>query len=222
MIRSGLDLIILLLYAKNKEKIEGVTRLTKLLFLLVENHFKQLKKEFNFEPWDYGPWSSQVMDYLETAKDLNLIKIEERELSPLEEKDYDYIKTELEASEILELEEKKIKIFSLTKRGEKIAHHLLQKISPEDLKAIEELKKRFNKEPLKFLIEHIYRKFPQFTIKSLIKKRILPSPELEFKEKFPSSKIDKKLFKLVGILSELSVEEEKKLLKHVISERVLK
>ena len=57
MIRSGLDLIILLLYAKNKEKIEGVTRLTKLLFLLVENHFKQLKKSLilNHGTMDHGP-----------------------------------------------------------------------------------------------------------------------------------------------------------------------
>lgn len=57
MIKSGLDLLMLLLYANEQEKIEGITKLLKLLFLLIkEEKFKEFEKEYGFEACNYGPW----------------------------------------------------------------------------------------------------------------------------------------------------------------------
>jgi len=107
---SGIDLILLLLYfedLRGRREIEGVTRLTKMVFWLIKKYFKRLDREFEFEPWEGGPWSPRIGDYLELLEDKNLITIEERSLPLLEEEDYDALRFEEEQEVKLEIPHKK-------------------------------------------------------------------------------------------------------------------
>jgi len=90
-VESGLDLILLLLYAKGstgtlKEEIPDTTRLIKLLFLLVkEGGFAKIGKELRFEPKDYGPWSGDVFDAIEALKEIELIETQKLPPNSFEE-----------------------------------------------------------------------------------------------------------------------------------------
>ncbi len=182
MIKSGLDLLMLLLYANKQEKIEGITKLAKLLFLLTkEENFKEFEKEYEFEAYNYGPWSSQVLNFTETVKEMELIKSEEHKLKPYEEKDVDLIEGELEGTKI---PENSIDIFSLTPDGIKVAIMLYGKLTEDERTKIEGIKKKFNRMSLSELIRYVYLKYPEFAKKSRIKEKFIPismfgiSPEL--------------------------------------------
>jgi len=184
-LKSGLDLFMLLLYVNNQEKIEGITRLVKILFLLIEEGgFKKFETEYGFEAYNYGPWSSQVLNFKETAQEMELIKSEERELKPYERRDVDLIETELDIAGIPELEENKISIFSLTADGIKVGSVLYERLTGEERIEIEEIKKKFNRMSLSELIEYVYLKYPEFAKKSRIREKIIQksmfgvSPEL--------------------------------------------
>ncbi len=182
MIKSGLDLLMLLLYANKQEKIEGITKLAKLLFLLTkQENFKEFEKEYEFEAYNYGPWSSQVLNFTETVKEMELIKSEEHKLKPYEEKDVDLIEGELEGTKI---PENSIDIFSLTPDGIKVAIMLYGKLTEDERTKIEGIKKKFNRMSLSELIRYVYLKYPEFAKKSRIKEKFIPismfgiSPEL--------------------------------------------
>lgn len=174
MIKSGLDLLMLLLYANKQERIEGITRLVKLLFLLIkEGDFKEFEKEFGFEAYNYGPWSSQVLDFTETVKEMGLIKSEERELKPYEERDVDLIEAGLDVAEIPV--ENRIPIFSLTEDGLKVGRALYERLAEDERARIEDIKKKFNRMSLSELIRYVYLKYPEFAKKSKIKEKVIPS-----------------------------------------------
>lgn len=221
MIKSGLDLLMALFYSNNQERIEGVTRLVKLIFLLVnEGGFKEFEREYGFEAYDYGPWSSQVFDFTETIKELGLIKVEERELTAFEEKDFDLIETELNVSEVPEIKENKITIFSLTPDGVKVGEVIYKNLSNEERERVEAIKRRYNKMPLADLLRYVYARFPQFTIKSLIRGKIVKlSPEEEFRKEFPDSKVNSKILALVGTQPPMTLEEEKEAIRRLVKER---
>ena len=185
MIKSSLDLLMLLLYANKQEKIEGITKLVKLLFLLIkEGNFKEFEKEYGFEAYNYGPWSSQVFDFTETLKEIDLMKSEERELKPHEQRDVDLIEAELDVAENPKLVENKIFIFSLTTDGLKIGEVLYERLVKNERTKIEHVKKKFNRMSLSELIRYAYLKYPEFAKKSKIKEKTIPksmfgmSPEL--------------------------------------------
>jgi hypothetical protein len=185
MIKSGLDLLIVLLYANKQEKIEGVTKLVKLLFLLIkEGNFKEFEKEYGFEAYNYGHWSSQVLNFTETVREMGLIKSEERELKPHEKPDVDLIEAELDVAEMPELVENKISIFSLTADGLKVGRVLYERLTKDERIKIEDVKKKFNRMSLSELIRYVYLKYPEFAKKSRIKEKVIPrsmfgvSPEL--------------------------------------------
>jgi uncharacterized protein YwgA len=221
MVKSGLDLLIALLYTNNQERIEGVTRLVKLLFLLVkEGGFKEFEKEYGFEAYNYGPWSSQVFDFTETLKELGLVMVEERELTAFEDRDFDLIEAEINVSEVPEIKENRIQIFSLTQDGVKVGEVIYKNLSNEERERIEAIKRRYNKMPLSDLLRYIYARFPQFTIKSLIQRKIVKlSPEEEFKREFPDSKVNRRILALVGTQPPMTLEEEKEAIRRLVKQR---
>jgi len=141
--------ILLTLYAGNKEPIHDQLRLEKLLFLVqkevIEGKGLNLSiEDYNFRAYKYGPFTEEVYDDVWRLKELGLVNIEERGDT---------------------------KIFSLTEVGVKLVENILRENenAQKVLRAIEEIKKRWNKKDIKELLKYVYRNYPEYTEKSLIK-----------------------------------------------------
>ena len=222
MIDSDLDLLLLLLYVNNQEEIIGITRLEKLIFLLIqEKRFKKFQKEFGYIEYDYGPWSSQIIDNIEALSSYGLVEIEERSL-PVFEKDYYQDDIELDLDLIREFYENKTLAYSLTPNGIKVSQELFASLIDKEKQVIQRIKNQFNKMPLRQLIRHVYHFYPEFTKKSIIKDKVQKlSLEEELRAVYPNVRINKKLLALVGSTPNIPIEDEKEYLRELIREKFL-
>lgn len=141
-----------LLYANEQEPVIGRTRLQKLVFLM-EMNFQEERgalplspNSYEFEPYDYGPFSKQLYDDVDKLKDQGLI----REL-----------KEEYRDGEIRY-------VYQIEGRGkELIENNLDQKEMREILNTASEFKGRFNADPLPDLIKEVYSRYPKFAENSI-------------------------------------------------------
>ncbi len=167
------DLLLLLLLAmseKSKQRVAGITRIEKLLFLLQkETAFSgKLREKFEFKPWKFGPFSKGVYEDLDLLVSAELVDVEERELANYVEYTEqneltDWIGIGSEPGEpVVE------RVFSLTDRGKKVAEKLRDLISEKDWQEIAGLKRRFESVPLTRLIQYVYHKYPETTGKSVL------------------------------------------------------
>lgn len=176
---SGIDLMLTLLYApghtgKFCEKVMGITRLVKLLFLLIkEGKFTDIAKDFSFEAHDYGPWSGEIFDNIEALKEIGILSIEET-MPESPEEIADEMEWIRQTAEAYVPTQRKLLIYSLTSRGEKIGKKLYEILSPDERARIERIKKRFNPMPLNQLLKYVYLNYPEVTIKSKIREKIMP------------------------------------------------
>lgn len=178
-VESGLDLILLLLYAKGstgslKEEIPDTTRLIKLLFLLInEGGFSRLKKDLTFEPKDFGPWSGDVFDALEALKELDLIKTQKLPPNSFDEI-ADYVEwIEESRNDHASNVDKQKNTYFLTAKGDKVAKVLYDTLDSKEKIQIEYIKNKFNRMDLNKLLHYVYSKYPASTIKSKIRDKIL-------------------------------------------------
>jgi hypothetical protein len=144
------------------------------------------------------------MDYPKTLEEIGVLKIEEKESTEL---DID----EIYSSDVVELREGKIKVFSLTKDGERAGKTFFERLSEEEKKKIEEIKKRWNHVPLKELLNYVYFNYIKYTDRSKIRGRI-----------FSKLKVSPSLIRLVGIIPPISLEEEKEIIRKVIQDKMIK
>ena len=179
IIESGLDLFLVLLYAKGstgnlKEEVSDTTRLIKLLYLLVqEGGFSRLKKDLDFEAKDFGPWSGDVFDAIETLKQIELIDTQKILPNSFEEI-ADYVEwVEETPFHSLTYDQKQKNTYYLTKKGEKVAKIFYDKLLSKEKMQIEYIKGKFNKIELNKLLHYVYTKYPKSTIKSKIRNKIL-------------------------------------------------
>lgn len=222
MIDSDLDLLLLLLFADNQEEIVGITRLEKLTFLLIQNRvFKKFQKDFEYEEYDYGPWSSQILDNVEALSSYGLILCKERSL-PILEKDYYQDEIELNFDLIKEFHENKTLVYTLSSDGIKVSKELYSSLRENEKQIIQSTKTKYNKMSLHELIRYVYHFYPNFTKKSVIKDQVkkLTLTE-ELRAVYPKVKIDKKLLALVGSTPELALGEEKNYFRELIREKYI-
>lgn len=164
------DILLLLLSALSgcgtKQRVAGITRLEKMMFLLQkETGFSgKLQNKFNFEPWKFGPFSKEIYADLDLLASLGLVDAEERTLPSYVEH------TEREEySRLIEDDEEIVeKTFALTDRGCKVSEKLRAFVSDKDWQEIEGLTKRFEKVPLTRLIQYVYHRYPETTSKSVL------------------------------------------------------
>lgn len=222
MIESDLDLLLLLLFVNDQEEIVGITRLEKIIFLLIqESRFKKFQKDFKYEEYDYGPWSSQILDNIEALGSYGLMNIEERPLSILE-KDYYQDEVEINFDLIKEFHENKTLAYSLTSVGFKVSQKLFESIKNKEKEIIQEIKSKYNKMPLRQLIRYVYHYYPGYTKKSVIKDQVKKlSLVEELQAKYPKVPINKKLLALVGSTPEIPIEDEKEYFRELIREKYL-
>jgi len=184
----GADLILALLYAGGEkrtenEEIRGNTRLDKLVFLLKqETTLKKYLNDFGFEPYNFGPYSSEVFDTVQALTNAKLVQITyESSEGYLDEADRYAVEVQLDDPDRsrfgvqsgAEQTAEPMLVYNLTPQGVEVAKALYESLPPEEREELHSLKKRFNSIPLRKLIQYVYRQHPEYTTESVIKDSIL-------------------------------------------------
>ncbi len=135
--------ILMVFAANNFSPIKGKIMLTKLVFLFVNEIEPSLAKKFDFFPYQYGPYSTEL------AKRINRLL------------DVGWLESNKKGS---------IWEFSLSNSGKELVDDFKDDlgISEEKIMKLDEMKVEKNKLPLKKLLKLIYTKFPEFGIDSRI------------------------------------------------------
>ena len=216
---SGLDLLLLIIYTSKDNTVWGATKLVKLIFLMLyEGGYEKLLSKFDFEAYNFGPWSSKVLDYSELLQDESLIQIETKKPKSVN----DYCSQDLDRKIMAdedEIETNEIRVYSLSIDGKKVALSIYQSLSQTDRRKIDLIMRKYSNLSGRDLLEYVYRNYTKYTSKSIIKQDILKSPLDEFKETYPNLEVDPDFFRVIGILPKISLDEEKKLLGELLVER---
>ncbi len=173
------DLVLLLLFARgpaNKiaEPVTGITRLTKLLFLLEKE--TDVENDFRFVPYKMGPYSAEINPVLEFLTsfpnpDSPLVEVGDGQeaggASPEQSRYvYDVASAEDSAQQIASQNNK---TFSLTEKGQKVAQHVWNEQKEETHQAFERIKKQYGALSLRQLLKYVYTRYPDMTENSEIK-----------------------------------------------------
>ncbi len=175
---SCADLIITLLYSPGQsdmegEAIRGITRLQKLIFLLMEEgEFKErMSEEVEFEAYDFGPYSAEVVNALETLKEIRLVEAEEKELESFREV-IDGIAVSFGGEEEGGRPQT-VEIYRLSDRGMKVGKELFSSLPKEDQASVQETKRKYNQMKLMALLKYVYTNYPETKERSKITDEIL-------------------------------------------------
>ena len=168
------DAIVLILGAPSdaptlQGRVEGITRLEKLVFLLQKESEigSFLTEDPDYRADNFGPFSVKVYQAVETLAAAELIE-DSAELSQSTEDAW-------ETSQLVgtETDPYATRNFTLTDRGKKYYSALIDELPSAAEKVLAQFKTRFAPLPLRQLIRYVYTKYPEFTHKSLIKDDIL-------------------------------------------------
>jgi uncharacterized protein YwgA len=172
-VENGTDMILTLLFAggvkkSQNEEIVGNTRLVKLIFILEqETNLKKYLTDFNYDAYNYGPYSSELFDALQALINAGLVKAGMSESEGFLD-EADRYQVEIEAAENAD-SPKSTMVYSLTGDGMKVATALYNSLSANEQSELNEIKSRFNSISLRQLLQYVYRKYPKFTTASVIK-----------------------------------------------------
>ena len=173
------DLLLLLLYApgasgKAGEPIKGITRLQKMLFLLVQETEigKKFDEKLSFQAYKYGPFSSELYDSIDFLKEMELIEIRHQKYDALTQKieeleyeeDYGYVEEESESDTI--------EVFELGDVGKAMAEDIFEELDKNQRNELEDIKKVVNSLPYLELIRFVYTKYPDYAKVSEIKEKV--------------------------------------------------
>ncbi len=169
------DLIVLLLGAPTKiatlrDRIEGVTRLEKLVFLL-ENETpiaRYMTESADFASHNFGPFSAKIYQAVDTLVAAQILE-DSATLSSTSEDAW-------EADRILGSgpdDPYATRNFRLTDRGRRYYKAVISELPEAAEQELNEFKDTFGPLPLRRLIRYVYQKYPAFTDKSLIRDDIL-------------------------------------------------
>jgi uncharacterized protein len=162
------DLILLLLRAPDPHpnRLDGITRLEKLLYLLErETDIRQTVDDpFSFRPYHYGPYSREVYEAVDLLEEARLV----REERVLEGNTLD----EAEAADALAGDREGVeRRFYLTDDGQAVAE-LLRQRHPQAYGWTEQFKRSYGHMPLRQLIRYVYSKYPESAERSRIRDQV--------------------------------------------------
>lgn len=179
---SGLDVLLMLLYAPENDEIatpvKGITRLDKLIFLL--SRFKEFEKlfrnDYDFVPYNFGPFATELLDDLEALKAQGVVEAKkEKTKRASETRDAEAIDEEsgeLGESEIT-WDMYHYEVYCLTEEGREIAERIFSAASEAQRSVIISVKERFNTKSLTGLLRYVYKTYPSYAEKSEIRTKIL-------------------------------------------------
>jgi len=184
------DILLLLLYSSGKtgklnEPIVGKTRLVKMLFLFKRELLPQFEKGtdisdenfYEFFPWNFGPFSSQVYDDLIFFKLTGFIESSSasQESLPESEEEWDKWLDESgtdQTSDIFESYEEET--FRLTDKGVNFTKTIYDELSQSQRSSLTHFKKRLSRAPLRAILRYVYKTYPEQTKNSTIVEEIGP------------------------------------------------
>ena len=141
------DLILLLLNGDNKFPIDGITKFEKLVFLTqmeILNNWDDVKMKFNFEPDRFGPFATEIYDEIDFLKSVGMINEGSR------------------------------KKYEISDKGKRFLEMKTYGRVHEDIrKRISDLKEKHGREKLDDLLRYVYSNYPEFTVKSEIRDKVL-------------------------------------------------
>ncbi len=165
------DAIVLLLGAPGGEpdRLDGVTRLEKLIFLLERETPVQdwMTEKADFRSWRFGPFSSKVYEAADTLAVAGLIRDSASKAGSSEDR------WEALNALIDEVDPYTTRTFELTERGRRYYEALLEELPDDAEKVLEGFMQKFACLPLRQLVRYVYERYPQFTDKSEIRDEIL-------------------------------------------------
>lgn len=163
---------------KYNEPVEGITRLTKLLFLLKEE--SNIPSQFMFIPYKMGPFSSEIYKviefmktYPEPTEEGALLKVTEKTAhAGIDPEAIKYLSDA--ASDTDDPQDIKFgtSIFALTEMGEKVADKIWESLPVEHRNAIDGIKMKYAGLTLKDLLRYVYKQYPDMATKSEIKHQL--------------------------------------------------
>lgn len=167
------DAIVLILgaptsYPALKDRLEGITRLEKLVFLLEkETSLGGLLTESpGFVPHHFGPFSVKIYHAVEILKAAGLLK-ETGKLSDSQDESW-------ESAHILGDEAPyATRDFELTDEGRRYFAALTSELPKDVVRAATQLKEQFGILPLRQLIRYVYQRHESYTERSKIREQIL-------------------------------------------------
>jgi uncharacterized protein YwgA len=181
-VETGTDLVLALLYAGGDRKTEneeiiGNTRMDKLMFLLEkETTLRKYIRDFKFDAYNFGPYSSELFDSVQALVNAGLVKAETGTVEKKSESEEyldeaDRYQIEIQMEDNIETQ-KNPTTYSLTPQGGIVASALWHSLSQSEQTELTTIKKRFNSINLRELLRYIYRKYPESANKSLIRDQV--------------------------------------------------
>lgn len=176
------DIILLLIEASerllNAPTLNGITRLEKVVFLLVrETEFQGIAQFFVFKAHHFGPFSKEIYEAVDFLAGCELITVSERAYPSFYANVAEaQLADEIEASDYQPREPTNDAVercFALTENGRKVAQIWRRgigargKVGQQDLEQLDGLILRFGHMPLNQLIRYVYRRHPDMTTKSI-------------------------------------------------------
>ncbi len=187
------DLLMLLLYVpgatgKRGEPIYGRTLLQKIVFLFSQEVFPKFKKDAMmaeediplFDPDRFGPFSKRVLDDIEFLVNLGFVErqtVSSEAATAEEASEYEAWSVDSRAAGYAEgagFEEYRKESLALSELGCRfVEERLLKKVSDNQLRALEMLKRNCTRVSLQEVLHYVYSKYPNYTSRSEIRDKIL-------------------------------------------------
>jgi len=171
-----------------EEGLGGITRLQKYVFLLEkEERISPSNQGFEFKAYKAGPYSSKLYDDLEFLENIGYIESEitaaatDEEASEIEDLNFDDLmgdEADRTDGELYDgfgssdaYDERR---FILTQEGKKKVEQILANPDYKPvIDAVRKIKSRFSTHSLSDLLYYVYTKYPEMTIESEIKDKVL-------------------------------------------------
>lgn len=173
------DIVVLLLGAPSRSRslqgrVEGITRLEKLIFLFERETAlgKTLGVDADFVAHNYGPFSSKIYQAVDLLSAAQLVQ-DSANQSTTDEDSWENDNLIYDEQDLVD--RYATRNVELTDRGRRYYDALLRDLPQGSEKALAEFKDRFGRLPLRQLIRYVYEKpeYEEFLDKSLIRRDVL-------------------------------------------------
>jgi uncharacterized protein YwgA len=137
-----------LLDSKGEQNLIGRTRLQKLLFLIqqrLDEQGQSLNRDYDFIAYDYGPFSQEIYEDVETLIERGLVS---EDATKLDDGVIQYS-------------------YELTEKGRERLSDATDKMG-DRMEVVEETKSEFYDEELQDLIDYVYAEYPEYAENSVL------------------------------------------------------